>query len=256
MRAQCTFRFERESNRARAQRVRLKPSFRIPTGRAERSGATSESPTGLNKAAFFVREGLSTRIHVERCVVVRMRRGAGRASRAETVAERLRRMGTHVHEDTRYEVGAGRPLANLRHVLGECPGLPDRARRVEGLVVALGEVTEAVPRRTDTAAFLQLTRAAQVALEASDQAVLTDERWRQVDAVLAALLRTRPCAGREHTCGAKGDHLGCCVGTTDSARTRGKCSAGMAGDAPPRARAEAGTGAVSRAPADGDAGVA
>ena len=112
----------------------------------------------------------------------------GRARQAETVAERLRRMGTHVHEDTRYEVGAGRPLANLRHVLGECPGLPDRARRVEGLVVALGEVAEAVPRRTDTAAFLQLTRAARVALEASDQAVLTEERWRQVDAVLAAFV--------------------------------------------------------------------
>ena len=60
--------------------------------------------------------------------------------------------------------------------------------RTYGFRGASEEVAEAVPRRTDTAAFLQLTRAARVALEASDQAVLTEERWRQVDAVLAAFV--------------------------------------------------------------------
>ena len=49
-------------------------------------------------------------------------RTCARARRAETVAERLRREGARVHEDTRFEVGAARPLADLRHVLGECPG--------------------------------------------------------------------------------------------------------------------------------------
>eukprot|EP00964_Phaeocystis_antarctica_P117397 scaffold81242_cov60-Phaeocystis_antarctica.AAC.1 len=77
---------------------------------------------------------------------------------------------------------------DLRHVLGECPGLPDRVRRVEELVVALDGVVGAVPQRPDTSAFLKLTRAARVALEWSDQVVLTEERWSQVDAVLAAFV--------------------------------------------------------------------
>jgi len=138
----------------------------------------------------------------------------GRARQAETVAERLRREGTHVHEDTRFDVRTGRPLADLRHVLGECPGLPDRARRVEELVMALDGVVGAVPQRPDTSAFLKLTRAARVALEWSDQVVLTEERWRQVDAVLAAFVPD--LARKEST--------------------------------PPRGRAEAGAGAASWAP--------
>ena len=104
------------------------------------------------------------------------------------MAERLRREGARVHEDTRFEVGAARPLADLRHVLGECPGLPDRARRVEGLVMALDEMAEMVPERPDTLGLLQLTRAVRAALEASDQGRLTEARWKQVDAVLAAFV--------------------------------------------------------------------
>ena len=49
-------------------------------------------------------------------------------------------------------------MADLRHVLGECSGLPDRAQRVEGLVEALSKMEEAVPDRADTADFLKLTR--------------------------------------------------------------------------------------------------
>ena len=49
--------------------------------------------------------------------------GAGRccarARQAETVAERLRREGARVHEDTRFDVGAARPLANLRRNIGQ-----------------------------------------------------------------------------------------------------------------------------------------
>ena len=110
----------------------------------------------------------------------------GRARQAETVSERLRREGARRHEDTRFEVEAGRPLADLRHVLGECSGLPDRAQRVEGLVEALSKMEEAVPMRADTADFLKLTRDARAALDASDQGTLTEEQWGQVDRVLAA----------------------------------------------------------------------
>ena len=118
--------------------------------------------------------------------------GAGltcaRARQAETVAERLRREGARVHEDTRFEVGAARPLADLRHVLGECPGLPDRARRVEGLVMALDEMAEVVPERADTLGLLRLTREVRAALEASDQGRLTEAQWKRVDAILAAFV--------------------------------------------------------------------
>ena len=110
----------------------------------------------------------------------------GRARQAETVSERLRREGARRHEDTRFEVEAGRPLADLRHVLGECSGLPDRAQRVEGLVEALSKMEEAVPERADTADFLKLTRDARAALDASDQGTLTEEQWGKVDRVLAA----------------------------------------------------------------------
>ena len=102
------------------------------------------------------------------------------------VSERLRREGARRHEDTRFEVEEGRPLADLRHVLGECSGLPDRAQRVEGLVEALSKMGEAVPDRADTADFLKLTRDARAALNASDQGTLTEEQWGQVDRVLAA----------------------------------------------------------------------
>ena len=44
------------------------------------------------------------------------------------------------------------------------------------MVVALDGVVGAVPQRPDTSAFLKLTRAARVALEWSDQVVLTEER--------------------------------------------------------------------------------
>lgn len=77
-------------------------------------------------------------------------------------------------------------MADLRHVLGECPGLPDRAQRVEGLVEALSKMEEAVPDRADTADFLKLTRDARAALDASDQGTLTEDQWGQVDRVLAA----------------------------------------------------------------------
>ena len=115
-------------------------------------------------------------------------RTCARARQAETVAERLRREGARVHEDTQFEVGTGRPLADLRHVLVECTGLPDRSRRVEGLVVALDKVVDALPQRGDTARFHQLTCAARAALEASDTAVLTEAQWRHVDDVLAAFV--------------------------------------------------------------------
>ena len=56
------------------------------------------------------------------------------------------------------------------------------------MVTALDEVAEVVPRRADTSGLLQLTHAVRVALEASDQARLTEARWKQVDAVLAAFV--------------------------------------------------------------------
>ena len=50
-----------------------------------------------------------------------------------------------MHEDTRFDVGAARPLANLRHVMCECAGTPDRQERVNGLVLALDGLVRAVP---------------------------------------------------------------------------------------------------------------
>ena len=45
------------------------------------------------------------------------------------VRERLRREGARVHEDTRFDVGAARPLANLRHVMcGKVPRAPAHGR--------------------------------------------------------------------------------------------------------------------------------
>ena len=61
----------------------------------------------------------------------------GKKSVPRNVAERLRREGARVHEDTRFDVGAARPLANLRHVMCECAGTPARQERVNGLVLAL-----------------------------------------------------------------------------------------------------------------------
>ena len=68
------------------------------------------------------------------------------------------------------------------------PGTEGRAGRVEGLIVALDGLVEAVPRRVDTAAFHQVTRAARAALDASDQAGLSDVQWAHVDSVLAAFV--------------------------------------------------------------------
>ena len=117
--------------------------------------------------------------------------GAGRSARtrqAQTVAERLRREGAWVHEDSRFDIGPARPLADLRHVMCECVGTEGRPGRVEGLVLALDGMLAAVPRRGDTQAYHQLTRAARAALEASDQATLTDAQWAHVDDVLAAFV--------------------------------------------------------------------
>ena len=45
-----------------------------------------------------------------------------------------------------------------------------------------------MPERADTLGLLQLTREVRAALEASDQGRLTEARWKQVDAVLAAFV--------------------------------------------------------------------
>jgi len=117
--------------------------------------------------------------------------GAGRSARtrqAQTVAERLRNQGAWVHEDTRLEIGPARPLADLRHVMCECQGTEGRSRRVEGLIVALDGLVQAVPRRVDTQAYHRVTDAARAALAASDQAALTEPQWQHVDDVLAAFV--------------------------------------------------------------------
>eukprot|EP00964_Phaeocystis_antarctica_P056583 scaffold33393_cov62-Phaeocystis_antarctica.AAC.1 len=116
---------------------------------------------------------------------------AGRSARtrqAQTVAERLRNQGAWVHEDTRLEIGPARPLADLRHVMCECQGTEGRSRRVEGLIVALDGLVQAVPRRVDTQAYHRVTDAARAALAASDQAALTEPQWQHVDDVLAAFV--------------------------------------------------------------------
>ena len=117
--------------------------------------------------------------------------GAGRSARtrqAQTVSERLRREGARAHEDCQFDVGPARPLADLRHVMCACTGTEGRTGRVEGLIVALDGLVEAVPERVDTGAFHQVTRAARAALDATDLAVLTDAQWAHVDSVLAAFL--------------------------------------------------------------------
>ena len=110
--------------------------------------------------------------------------GAGRccarARQAQTVAERLRREGARVHEDTRFDVGAARPLANLRHVMCECAGTPDRQERVNGLVLALDGLVRAGPSVQGNAAYHRVTRAARAALEAAAQVVLSEAQWRHV----------------------------------------------------------------------------
>ena len=93
-----------------------------------------------------------------------------------------------VHEDTRLEIGPARPLADLRHVMCECQGTEGRSRRVEGLIVALDGLVQAVPRRVDTQAYHRVTDAARAALAASDQAALTEPQWQHVDDVLAAFV--------------------------------------------------------------------
>ena len=113
---------------------------------------------------------------------------AARTRRAQTVAERLRREGTHEHEDARFDIGPARPLADLRHVMCECQGTEGRARRVEGLIEALDGLTNAVPKQTDTQAYHRVTVAARAALDASDKAALNEAQWQHVDDVLAAFL--------------------------------------------------------------------
>ena len=133
--------------------------------------------------------------------------GAGgrcaRTRQAQTVAERLRREGAQVHEDTRLEIGPARPLANLRHVMCECEGTPGRTRRLEGITVALDAAIKAVPQGSG-AAYHQVTRAARAALEASDSTVLTDAQWQHVDDVLAAFL---PDFGRADQESQRGDMI-------------------------------------------------
>jgi len=85
-------------------------------------------------------------------------------------------------------IGPARPLADLRHVMCECQGTEGRSRRVEGLIVALDGLVQAVPRRVDTQAYHRVTDAARAALAASDQAALTEPQWQHVDDVLAAFV--------------------------------------------------------------------
>ena len=55
-------------------------------------------------------------------------------------------------------------------------------------MVALDGMLKAVPRRADTLAYHHVTRVARTALEASDEAALTDLQWRYVNDVLSAMV--------------------------------------------------------------------
>ena len=102
----------------------------------------------------------------------------GRCARtrmAQTVAERLRREGARVHEDGRFNVGSrSPPLANLRHALGSCEGLPGREIRRQGLASALNDLKDVVPAREDTRRLREAIATAQAAMEVPDGMALTE----------------------------------------------------------------------------------
>ena len=124
----------------------------------------------------------------------------GRCVRTRTVqtrAESLRREGARQHEDVRFKVLAGRPLANLRHVIGECPATPQRQQRVAKIAQALGALHDAVPRgHGEVSEYHALTLAARVTLQARDGGVLSEQQWEHVDRILSAFL---PDIARTHS---------------------------------------------------------
>ena len=126
--------------------------------------------------------------------------GAGRCVRtrtAQTRAESLRREGARQHEDVRFKVLAGRPLANLRHVIGECPATPQRQQRVAKIAQALGALHDAVPRgHGEVSEYHALTLAARVTLQARDGGALSEQQWEHVDRILSAFL---PDIARTHS---------------------------------------------------------
>ena len=118
--------------------------------------------------------------------------GGGRCARtrqAQTTTERLRREGVRVHEDARFEIGPSRPLADLRHIVCECAGTPDRMRRVERLAYAVRELRDnTLPRREDTHEFHRLMQDACLALDSTARGTLTEEGWESLDCIFSAMV--------------------------------------------------------------------
>jgi hypothetical protein len=69
--------------------------------------------------------------------------GGGRCARArqaQTTTERLRREGVRQHEDSRFDIGSSNPLADMSHVLGGCPGTPNRFNALQDLAFAIQDL--------------------------------------------------------------------------------------------------------------------
>lgn len=118
--------------------------------------------------------------------------GGGRCARtrqAQTTTERLRREGVRVHEDTRFEIGPPRPLADLRHIVGGCAGTPERLRQVERLAYAVRDLRDnTLPRRRDTQEFHRLMHDACLAIDSMARGTLTEGGWESLDCIFSAMV--------------------------------------------------------------------
>ena len=114
---------------------------------------------------------------------------SARTRQAQTTTERLRREGVRKHEDSTYDIGAPNQLADLQHVIGRCPGTPNRVDQLEELAFAMQDLQNVLPAgRGGTQEFRNLVGEACRALDAAANGNMQASEWESVDLVLSAMV--------------------------------------------------------------------